>query len=384
MQNRSQQQNRAGNSVTTDGPTATNNNVYTYPYNNPIPRPSVSMMARPLPSSRQLIAQEMAKQDIELSRTQYNAPSQVSSNVNTIGTVTVATDYGFLTQGIMLDTSMPVKGSFGRSPDSFRSGKVTFQFPIIGSQYSITNVVAVEGLPFFIPQVSTDINIHPEYLYNQYVGVVISECTNDTNTFQPILGNGANIPYITGPAVGSSLYATPLLQRVAFNTAIREIDKFTINFYRLSSDPSVSILEPLALPKTNIEVVLVPAIPIPTPYVATFQVINNDTVTEFIRQDAYLNSSSTYKAGIYINYATSSPRTSAVTALIKESASGWYAANFNYINNTFTVPGLDLSTVQTDAANMTFVVTILPNRINLQFNFISRTGAKTNNLTVIL
>lgn len=355
-----------------------NNKVYKYPYNNPVPRPSVSMMARPFPSSHQFLTQEMARQDIDISRSQYTTPSQVSSDVNSIGTVTIATDYGFTTQGFMLDSATLTRNSFGASPNSFHDGRIVFQFPIIGSVYSITNVVAVEGLPFFIPQVATDTSIHPEYLYNQYIGVLISECTNDTNTFQPVLGNGANIPYMTGPAVGSSLLATPMLQRIAFNTPIREINQFTLTFYRNSSNPGNSTLEPIYLPKTNIE----------AKYVAgsgnIFRVSNADSVSEFIDQPSYIAGSSSYKAGVYINYTTASPRSSDITSLIT-SPSGWYASGFDYIGNTFQVDGLNLIPVESSfSADTQFVFTIMPNRIIIQFNFISRTGTKTNSMTVVL
>lgn len=339
-------------------------------FNQPHGRPPVSDMARGLPDSHQLVAQLMSQEDVVSSRIKYISPVQVgTSGVNALDpTVSAPVFIGFVEQGILLDSAMPTGDSFYSSPGTFANGTIIFQMPRLSTGYTLTDTVAMELGQFYIPQIREDIAIHPEYLFAQKVYVRISEATGATSNYQPVHGDGATFVCLLTPAVGGSILATPINDKVTFQKPISTISQLTVTFYRPSSVPNLYNIERMILPKTNIICRYDMGL-------GLFECTDGDLVSNFISQVAYVPGS---KFAVY------------VTPIVPEGLSwslpsvptqfGWYASALDYVNNRFAVTGLVIPPLGFDPT-IRFVVTIMANRINLELNVVMKVGAKTNDLT---
>jgi hypothetical protein len=339
-------------------------------FNQPHGRPVVSDMARGLPDSHQLVAQLMSQEDAISSRVKYTAPVQVgTSGVNSLNpSVSAPIFTGFAEQGILLDSAMPNGDTFYSSSGSFANGTIVFQMPRLSSGYTLTDTVAVELSPFYIPQIRNDITIHPEYLFAQKVYVRISEATGVTSNYQPILGDGATFVCLLTPAVGGSLLATPLNGRITFQRPISTISQLTFTFYRPSAVPNLYNIERMILPKTNLIAKYDIAL-------GLFECTDGDTVSNFVSQVVYAPGN---KFAVYITPIIPSGLSWSLPSI--NAQFGWYASSLDYVNNRFTVNGLVVSPIGFDP-NIRFVITIMANRINLDLNVVMKVGAKTNDLT---
>lgn len=339
-------------------------------FNQPHGRPPVSDMARGLPDSHQLVAQLMSQEDVASARVKYTSPVQVgTSGINALDpSVTAPIFTGFVEQGILLDSASPNGDTFYSSSGTFANGTIVFQMPRLSSGFTLTDTVAMELGPFYIPQIQNDITIHPEYLFAQKLYVRVSEATGVTSNYQPIRGDGATFAFQLSPAVGGSILATPINDRVTFQKPISNISQLTMTFYRPSAVPNLYNIERLILPKTNIICRYDLGL-------GLFECTDGDQVSNFISQVAYAPGS---KFAVY------------VTPIIPDGISwsspsiatqfGWYASALDYVNNRFAVTGLVIPPLGFDPS-IRFVVTIMANRINMELNVVMKVGAKTNDLT---
>jgi len=356
------------------------------PYNLPYGRPSMNDASRAFPDSHELTKQFMAQEDAQNATTKYIASSQSGVSGTTSLIDTVSNDYGFLTYNVVLDSARPKLNSFGPSPDSFKVGTIAFDFPRIGNQYYVVNAVALDLFPFFLPQRLTDTSVHPDYYFDQFIGVQVNELNTESNVYQPIAGNGVNAVCMTATPSGTSVTVDPMSTRIAFNRPIPNVSSITMTFYRISRHPENTIFEPLDMPKTIVTAIFKPhLVPLDLVVGNRFQVIN-DSITEFITQDAYL-ATPTFKAAIHLIPLQDTAGMTTATLTTIDNQYGWYAANFDFTNNTFLVPGLDLSAYApaiVAGAVISFNIIIMPNRINITGTFICRTGSKTNDISVVL
>jgi hypothetical protein len=159
-----------------------------------------------------------------------------------------------------------------------------------------------------------------------------------------------------------------------------------MTFYRIARNPNAAIFEPLNMPKTVVQCIYKPhLIPLDPLVVNRFQVIG-DTVDEFITTEGYI-ANPTFKAGIHLNLLSDDGILSQATKTYIDNVYGWYASGFDFVNNTFLVTGVDLSAYEAQVnagAVISFTVIIMPNRINIAATFVCRTGAKTNDISVII
>lgn len=339
-------------------------------FNQSVGRPPVSDMARGLPDSHILIGQLMAQEDIAATKVKYAAPSQVgASGIIPSTTVAVTTTTGFIEQGILLDSAVPNGDLFYSSPSTFADGTIIFQMPKLVGGYSLSDTVGFRLAPFYIPQPREDVTIHPDYLYAQKIYIRISEATGATSNYQPIRGDGATFVCTTSPVANSgSVLVTPTTDIVTFQKPISSISQLTVTFYRPSAVPSLYNLERLLIPKTNIITKFDHGL-------GRFYCIDGDKVSNFVNQAAY---TATDKFAVYV---TPIIPVGLAWSLPPETVQfGWYADNLDYVNNTFTINGLTVPLAGYDPS-INFVITIMPNRINLDLTAILKVGAKTNDLT---
>lgn len=355
-------------------------------YNSPYGRPQVNDTARALPDSHELTKQFMAQEDAQNATSKYIASSQSGVSGTTSLSDSGNGDYGFLTFNVVLDSARFKRSSYGASPNTFHDGQIQFDFPQIGNLTYVSNVVALDLFQFFLPQRLTDTSLHPDYYFDQFIGVQVNELNTESNIYQPIIGNGVNAICLTATPSGTSITAYPMSTRIAFNRPIPTVDRISMTFYRLSRNPNVAIFEPLNMPKTVIQCVYKPhLIPLDPLVNNRFQVIN-DSVDEFITLEAYLVTP-TFKAAVNMNLLSDDGILTQQTKLYIDNINGWYASGFDFVNNTFLVNGLDLSAYETQVNNgavISFNVIIMPNRITIAATFVCRTGAKTNDISVIL
>lgn len=353
---------------------------YPYPYNYPQPRPGQAPMAQGLPDDRQLISQLMAIEDQKNAQSRYEAPAQIGSS-GTSGPSIYGDIFGFESQGVILDSAIPTGNQMAYSPNTFHDGRINFAFPEIGSDFQLSNVVGIEGTQFMLPQKLMDTSLYPDYFYDQLVCLQIQDLSTSTNPYQPTNGNGATLIYSTDVPGGVSIMARPMSSRVIFNKAIPKLNRFNVAFFRLSSRPGDQTLEPIDLPKTNIAARFVN-----DGSGNLFQIINGDTCNEFITQSAYAVNP-TYKAAVYINIDNRATNNDAEAVRLTVTPTGFYSSSYNYTSQQFRVDNLSLPLLPnfpgTNLSDMVFIFTIRPNRITLFFNIITRTGAKTNDLTFV-
>lgn len=348
-------------------------------YNKPLGRQQVNDASRALPDPHGLIGQLMGQEDAFNATAKYTMPG--GSISETSAYVTASNDFGFLTYAIVLDSAYPRLSYTGVSPDSFRNGTISFDFPRIGTSIGVSNIVAMDLQQFFLPQILTDTTLHPEYYYDQTIGIQITEINNTSNVVQPVIGSGMNFMCVTGTPSSTSVPVYPLVTRSTFNMPIPSIDRMTISFFRLSRNPISSIFEPIPLPKTNI---LCRYSPFPGPVNNRFSVIN-DTVSEFISAEAFLVDPA-FITGVHMNLVSDNNVLSLATRTILNYPNGWFASSFDYVNNTFLVNGIDLSAYNAQiaaGADFIFSCMIMANRVTMQVSFIGKTGARTNDMTPI-
>lgn len=356
-------------------------------FNNVLPRQQVSNMARGLPDPHELTKQLMGQEDIANARMRYVTPSQsaVSSTISLGDSPANSTDSGFLTFGVVADSAYPRLNFTGANSDSFHEGLIQFDFPQIGNSFNIVNAIAFEIYQYFLPQILTDPALHPDYYYDQFIGIQLSELNTESNVFQPINGSGVNFACITDTPSSTSVSAFPLLSRIYFNRPIPNINSLNMRFYRLARNPRLGVFESIRLPKTVVLCIYKPhLVPLDVPVSNRFQVIN-DSVTEFVSAEGYA-ADPTYKAGIHLNIQNNTGVIPNSYLAVIEHVNGWYASSFDFVNNTFLVVGLDLSpwTPAVEAgAVITFSCIIMPNRITIVGSFICSSGIKTNGVTVV-
>ncbi len=340
-------------------------------FNQSFGRPSVSNMAQGLPDSHILIGQLMSQEDVAAAKVKYTAPVQVgTSGVNSSDPSISAPIYiGFIEQGILLDSAVPNGDLFYSSPSTFANGNIVFQMPKLINGYTLSDTVAMKLSPFYLPQPREDSTIHPDYLYAQKVYIRISEVTGATSSYQPIRGDGATFVCTTAPVANSgSVLVTPITDMVTFQKPVSSVSQLTMTFYRPSAVPNLYNIEQIMLPKTNIITKF-------NHGTGRFYCISGDTVSNFVNQAAYV---ATDRFAVY------------VTPIIPEGISwslpsidvqfGWYATNLDYVGNTFLVNGLAVPLAGFDPS-ISFIITIMPNRINLELTAVMKVGAKTNDLT---
>lgn len=343
------------------------------PFNQPHVRPSVSDMARGLPDSHQLVTQLMAREDLENAKIKYTAPSAVGSS-GTMPSTSVVTSsaVGFTEQGILLDSATPNGDTFDTSSTTFFDGTISFQMPRLTSGFAVSDVVAMELYPFYIPQIRRDPNVHPSYLFAQKLYIRISEASSAISNYQPIRGDGATFVCNLSPAEGGALLATPIIDRVTFQTPISTISKLTFSFYRPSARPDLYNNERMFIPKTNI----ITRYDIPS---GRFVCVNGDSVSNFVSSDVY---QPTDKFAIYV--VPLIPTGLSWTPLTLNNQFGWYASALLYDAgipaNSFIVNGI-IDPSNLPDPSLRFIIVICQNRINLELNVIQRVGARTNDLT---
>ncbi len=342
-------------------------------FNQSFGRPSVSNMAQGLPDSHILIGQLMSQEDAAAAKVKYTSPVQVgTSGVNSSDPTVSAPIYiGFIEQGLLLDSAVPNGDLFYSSSGTFENGTIIFQMPKLINGYTLSDTVALKLGPFYLPQRREDSTIHPDYLYGQKVYVRIDEVTGATGNFQPIRGDGATFVCTTAPVENSgSVLCTPVNNIITFQKPVSTISQLTIKFYRPSAVPSLYNIEQINLPKTNIITKF-------NHGTGRFYCISGDTVKNFVNQAAY---TATDRFAIYV---TPIIPTGLSWSLPPETVQfGWYATNLDYVGETFTVNGLTVPLAGYDP-NISFIITILPNRINLEMIAVLKVGAKTNDLTFV-
>lgn len=348
-----------------------------YPFNNPHPRPSVPPMAQGFPDTKSILKQLAAQEDIKDAQDKYNMPRQVgTSGNNTFIGDNYSVEFGFTTQGFILDSAMPRYNAniIESDNNNFKQGILSFDFPRIGSITSISNIVGLGVKPFFLPRIFADNTIHPDFYYNQFVGLQIGQLNTDTNVYQPIQGNGPNYLFSTGVPSASSVQVLPMEDRIAFNQAVQNINRFDVRIFRLSSRPGSLTMEPIALPMTNVSSSFIGGS-------GNVFRLNAATASEFISQAGYTAGTliPVNITAIHTNDPLTNVPDAAEAAIF--SPNGWYASGLDYVNNTFMINGINLNTFGVPA-NAVFIITIMPNRITIPMTFISRTGTITNNLTV--
>lgn len=360
-----------------------------------IPKKQVPMLQRGAQDSHELALSLMSQEDDDdirrnniiasmnsglptnaaISSSKSNSGSGQSVTTTNINTNSVS-NIGWDPLNVCLDSAR-MKSS---AVTSFTGNGWSFDLPTIRGVTRINNIVRITLNTFWLPNVQVDETIHPNYYYDQKVGVQIVELSNSVNTYQTITGPGAHWDCDLDVPNSGSIRCTPINRSISFTNPVTSLDSITFRFLRPARNIMGTMLEDIPIPKT-----LVIVSPIPGSNPARF-IVQGDSVDNLypaalaLGKQVAVELSFTNDPSLAAAYQNINP---AIRSAI-EFPAGWWATNISAIDNGFDILGLDLSLLPPPPPTpgvWTFNCIIMSNRFTMNLTILSLNNNNMNKFT---
>lgn len=304
-----------------------------------------------------------------------NVGNNQSSSTTTINTSAVS-NVGWDPLNITLDSAR-MKSS---AVTSFTGNGWSFDLPVIRGVTRINNIVRITLNSFWLPNVPVDETLHPNYYYDQKVGVQIIELASSVNTYQTVTGPGVHWDCDLDVPNAGGIKCTPVNRSISFTTPVTSLDSISFRFMRPARNISGTTLEDIPIPKT-----LVIVAPIPGTNPARF-IVQGDSVDNLYPAALALGKQVAVELS-FTNDPSLSNAYQSVSPTIRsaiEYPAGWWATNISAIDNGFDIIGLDLSLLPPPPAIpglWTFNCIIMQNRFTMNLTVMGINSNNANKFT---